>query len=339
MYDHYIAVDWAQRKMAIARMSGTLDKVHVVESPTDLKGLKEYLSRLRGKRILTLEETTGSQWLYTELKPWVDKVLICDPHRNRLLSEGAKTDKIDAQKLVKLLRADLLKEVYHSGEEFLYLRTLVSGYEDLVRAGVRLKNQRSALFRSQGQDHTHKLLEGSHQAQAFVVRKIEEQMEQYETQKEEYLKEFQRWVKMHRPIQHLKSLPGIGDIFAVEIAAMVVDPKRFPTSGHFLSYCGLILHEKQSGGQSYGKRSPRYCHLLKRVFTLASFVVLRPDCNNPMKDYYEHLIKEKQKAPSVARHAVARRIAVLCYGILKSHKPFDVTRRRKEQTESKPIVS
>ena len=35
-------------------------------------------------------ETTISQWLYTELRKYVDKIIICDPHRNKLLSEGPK---------------------------------------------------------------------------------------------------------------------------------------------------------------------------------------------------------------------------------------------------------
>ena len=47
----------------------------------------------------------------------------------------------------------MLKEIYHSGEEAIYLRKLVSGYEDIVKSGVRLKNQKSALFRSEGLDH------------------------------------------------------------------------------------------------------------------------------------------------------------------------------------------
>lgn len=69
-----------------------------------------------------MEETTTSQWLYTELRNHVDKLVACDTHRNKLLSEGAKTDKIDAEKLVQLLRANLLKEIYHSNDRFIELR-------------------------------------------------------------------------------------------------------------------------------------------------------------------------------------------------------------------------
>ena len=76
--------------------------------------------------------------------------MVCDPYRNHLLSDGPKNDRIDAEKLVKLLRAGLLKPVFHSGDALHSLRKIVSGYEDVVKAGVRQKNQRSALFRAVG---------------------------------------------------------------------------------------------------------------------------------------------------------------------------------------------
>ena len=98
MYEHYIAIDWAQENMAVARMTDKLDKIKTFEGPSDVKGLRGYLQSLRGTKIMTIEESTASQWLYTELRDEVDKLLICDPYRNRLLSEGAKNDRIDAEK-------------------------------------------------------------------------------------------------------------------------------------------------------------------------------------------------------------------------------------------------
>jgi len=105
------------------------------------------LKNLKGAKILAIEETNTSQWLYTELMGYVNKILICDPHRNSLLNEGPKTDKIDAIKLVQLLKAGLMKEVFHSTDKFIYLRRIVSSYEDLIKAGVRVQNQRYALLR------------------------------------------------------------------------------------------------------------------------------------------------------------------------------------------------
>lgn len=329
MYDHYIALDWAQSNMAVARMTAKSDQIKSMEGPSDLCSLKDYLKKLEGKKIFTIEETTGAQWLYSELKTFVTKLVICDPHRNRLLSEGPKTDKIDATKLVRLLRADMLKEVFHSGDEFIYLRSLTSGYEDLVKSGVRLKNQRAALFRGKGQNHKKDEFASDHVVEDFVLRRLEKQIESYEEQKEEYEKEFKRLSKKHSQIRLLKSVPGLGDIHAVQLVAAIVEPKRFESSGKFLSYCGLIKHEQTSGGRVYGKKSPRHCRSLKRIFKLASHTVIQEGCNNPLKDLYEYLINEKKKAPHVARNAVSRRIAVLVYGVFKEGKKFDPYRRRK----------
>lgn len=120
-YDHYIAVDWAQSNMAIARMTPKSNKIKTIDVPSDIGEFRAYLKDLKGEKVLTLEETTTSQWLYTELKDCVDEIFVCDPYRNKLLSEGAKTDKIDSEKLVQLLRSGLLKRVFHSNDKFIYL--------------------------------------------------------------------------------------------------------------------------------------------------------------------------------------------------------------------------
>ena len=150
IYDHYIAIDWAIANMAIARMTKKSNKITAIDVPSDIANLQAYLKNLKGTKILTIEETTTSQWLYTELKDYVNRIIICDPYRNKLLDDGPKTDKIDATKLVQLLKAGLIKEVYHSNDKFLYLRKLVSAYDDLVKASVRVQNQRYSFLRACG---------------------------------------------------------------------------------------------------------------------------------------------------------------------------------------------
>ena len=246
IYDHYIAIDWSNRNMAIARMTKKSNKITTIDAPSDIAELKVYLKELRGTRILTIEETTTTQWLYTELKEYVDDILICDPLRNRLLSEGPKTDKIDASKLVQLLKANLVKEVYHSTDKFLYLRRVVSGYEDLVKAGVRLKNQRYALLRAcgkKGNEAKDRKLES--QGDQFVLECLDRQIEVYTKEKKGYEAEFKRLVRKYPEIKRQKSLPGISDINAVKIISRIVSPYRFINNGHFLSYAGLIKLDRQ----------------------------------------------------------------------------------------------
>ena len=334
MYEHYIAIDWAQENMAVARMTDKLDKIKTFEGPSDVKGLRGYLQSLRGTKIMTIEESTASQWLYTELRDEVDKLLICDPYRNRLLSEGAKNDRIDAEKLVKLLRSGMMKEVFHSGDEFIHLRKITSGYEDLIRSGVQAKNQRSALFRAIGIHHKKDEFPEGYQADKFVLDNLDQRIENYENQKSKYEKEFQNLCKKHKSIRILKSIPGIGDIHAVQIAASVVDVKRFETQGRFLAYCGLITLERMSGGKSYGKKAPRCNRRLKQVFKMAAQSSIMASVSNPMRQYYDFFINERKKPEYTARHAVARRIAVLTYGILKSKKEFDIQQLMHKKTKS-----
>lgn len=321
IYDHYIAIDWSAINMAIARMTKKSNKITAIDVPSDIKELQFYLKNLKGTKILSIEETSTSQWLYTELKEYVDEVLICDPYRNSLLSEGPKTDKIDATKLVQLLKAGLMKEVFHSTDKFIYLRRLVSGYEDLIKAGVRTKNQRYSLLRVCGKSgHEGKGFKLDSREDQFVLEGLDRQIQNYTAEKKSYMKEFQRLAKKYPEIRHQKSIPGIGLINAVKIVARVVTPFRFADKGHYLSYAGLIKHEKISGGRSYGKKNPRFCRMMKNVYK--SGVIAAIGGNNFIGDYYEHLIKGKNYPEYNARNKACRRLATISFGVFKSGKKY-----------------
>jgi transposase len=326
IYDQYIAIDWSIENMAIARMTKKSNKITAIDVPSDIVDLQAYLKNLKGTKILAIEETTTSQWLYAELKDYVDTIFICDPNRNKLLNEGPKTDKIDAAKLVQLLKAGLMKEVYHSGDKFLYLRRVTSGYEDLVKAGVRLKNQRHALFRACGKvGNEKKDINLGSQGEQFVLECLDRQIEAYEREKQCYENEFERLARKNSAIKHQKSLPGIGTINAVKIVTRVVTPHRFSDKGHYLSYTGLIKLDKISGGRSYGKKNPRFSRQLKSVYK--SGILAAIGGNNPMNDYYEHLIQEKGYPEHNARHKACRRLAILSLGVFKSGRKYQPHRR------------
>ena len=327
IYNHYIAIDWSIENMAIARMTKKSNKIiSLIEAPSDISDMQVYLKKLKGSKILVIEETTTSQWLYTELKDYVDRMVICDPHRNKLLDDGPKTDKIDASKLVRLLKAGLIKEVYHSTEKFLYLRRFVSGYEDLVKAGVRVQNQRYSLLRAcgrRGPDWRGTRLDSS--GDQFVLDCLERQIEAYKQEKERYEKEFDRLAKDYPEIRHQKSLPGIGPIHAVKIVARVVTPYRFADKGHYLSYAGLIKLDRISGGRSYGRKKSRYSRQLKGVYKTSTWAAIGG--NNPINDYYEYLIRDRGYPEYNARHKACRQLAILSLGVFKSGKKYQPYRR------------
>src|SRR5207253_5597228 len=87
----------------------------VMESILETKAstILEFFAGLRGTLSVTFEEGTWAAWSYDLLKPHVAKVVVCNPRKNALLKDGNKSDRIDARKLVELLRLDNFKSVYH----------------------------------------------------------------------------------------------------------------------------------------------------------------------------------------------------------------------------------
>ena len=314
-YDHYLALDWSMENMAISRLTSKMNKPKVIDVPSDLDNLKDYIKTLKGKKILTIEETTTSQWLFVELTDHVEKILICNPHRNRLLSEGPKTDKIDAGKLCLLLRNGMMKEVYHTTDSLYELRILVSRYEDVIKSGVRLINQKSAIYRAENKSHKKDNIERQNKIKKFVLMGLEEEIESYETRKENFKKEFEKIKRKNKTLRNLCTIPGIGLVSSVVILSAVIEAERFKSPNHYFSYCGLVNHEKISGGKSYGRKKPRYSRRLKSVYRSAAVRSLQYD--NPIKEYYEYLIMKKNIDEKKARNSVARYIAKISLAIMR----------------------
>jgi len=321
MYDHYIGIDWAQQNMAIARMTKHSQRITSVDVKSDIRDLQVYLNNLKGKKIITFEESSPAQWLYTELKNYADEIVVCDPYRNKLLKEGAKNDIADAEKLVTLLKNNLLKPVYHCCDDFIHMRKLVSGYGDLIQAGVRIKNQRSAMFRSQGKIVDEEI-SGSYEQ--FVLTGLDARLASYEKEKSNYQKIFTKIVKSNSLVKNLSSIPGIGLVGSVSLASVVVDPTRFSKKSQFLVYSGLMKLDRISGGKVYGKTTPRYNRTVKKVFKTAAIVIIgTAKDDNLLKQYYDHLIGVKNYPVYQARHALAQRLAVLALGVMKSGKKYN----------------
>ncbi len=313
-YDHIIAIDYAERNTAIARLTKRSKMAKVIEGNYSPKDIQIYLKSLSGRKLLTIEETTTAQWLYCELRDYVDRIIICDPYRNRLLSHGPKNDKIDASKLALLARSDMLHEVYHTTDTLVHLRKLVSGYQDIVLSVVRFKNRKSAVYRNTGLSYRKD--EGIPEAHSsFVLERLDRLIVEIEKIKEEYVGKFNKLRRGDKRLRCLSEVPGIGIIGAVKILAIVINAHRFEKGGKYLSYCGLVKHRKDSGGKLYGYRKPRFNRQLKSVYKTAALTAIGG--NNDIRDYYQYLLK-KGLAEHNARHAMSRHIAKATYGMLKN---------------------
>lgn len=71
--------------------------------------------------------------MYDLLKPRVQELVVCNPHRNALLKEGSKSDKVDARKLAELLRGRMLRSVYHGENGLRTLKELGRSYQTISK--------------------------------------------------------------------------------------------------------------------------------------------------------------------------------------------------------------
>src|ERR1700686_408399 len=136
----YIGMDVHKEAIVIAVLdgSGKLVMESIVE--TKASSILQFIHGLRGELHVTLEEGTWATWLYDLLKPHVHEIVVCNPRRNALLKEGSKNDKVDARKLSELLRAGLLRAVYHGEKGLRSLQELARSYEVVSKDTMRVMN-------------------------------------------------------------------------------------------------------------------------------------------------------------------------------------------------------
>jgi len=332
-YNHYVAIDWSTTVMSVARMSSNSNYPQISKDlPATISSIKKYIKDLKGKIILTIEETTGAQWLYVELKDFVEKIIICDPYRNSLLREGPKNDPKDATELCRLLRAGMLKEVYHSNDENYRIRKLASSYNDLIKAGVRAKNQLSAIYRGFCLNYKKDTFNIEDSTAAFIIEEKRRYIKLYEEEKKEYIKLFRKLKKNNRTITHLTGISGIDVINAVKLFSVVIDANRFPDKYKYWSYSGLVKYKMESGGKVYGKRNPNYNRILKEVYKTATLAALRG--NNDIREYYEVLLKERFSEKE-AKNRITRYIAKSTLAMMKNDTKYKPYSWRAKKTKSK----
>ncbi len=336
----YIGMDAHSREcfFVVLGRSGRVLRRAVVN--TSEKELLYFVRSVKGRKKLSFEEGVISQWLYLLLKDEVDELLVCQPQERR----GAKTDKIDAGEIADLLRVGRLKPVFHSDDEFMELRALVSGYGDVTQELVRAKNRYRALFRQSAIIRPGTKLFKSTEAIAqlpteslrYVACPLLEQIWMLEEHKQGYEERFEENARRYKPIRLIMSIPGFGPVRANQVVGIMVTPYRFSDKYHFFSYAMLVRHKQISGGKVYGKKRAYGQMVLKNVFKSAVFSVLNSD--NAFRRKHEATLANGSDVRA-ARNAVARMLAATVLGVWKSGKKYndkqmEVTRRRNQSCHS-----
>lgn len=331
--------------IVVLNADGKVVSEAVIETKTET--VKDFIRGLRGELHVTFEEGTQAAWLYDVMRPLVSEVMVCNPRHNKLLASGNKNDKVDARKLAQLLKAGLLKAVYHGESRTRALKELVRSYECLVPDSTRVMNRLKALYRSRGIACSGHSVYREDQQEAWLAtlteRSVRRRAEMLYRQLR-VLTELRQQARQamieesrkHPARQLLEGVPRLGAVRVAQIIASVDTPHRFRTKRQFWAYCGLAVVQRTSAeyrvesgqvkksakAKATRGLNPHHNHRLKHVFKTAATSAC---ASEPFKQQYESLV-EKGIAPSLARLTVTRKLAAITLSVWKHGEPFAADR-------------
>src|SRR5215213_4055966 len=215
-------------------------------------------SLLRTDRVAL--EVTGSCWEVARiLEPHVDRVIVVSPDDTGITQARAKTDRLDARALARLLWSGELESVWMPDERCRVLRCRLARREQLVHSRSRAKNEIHAVLqrRLQGKPPCLDLfgVKGRRWLAGLELPLEERESLDAGIRHIEFLDAGDRrgraadrptaltWPEIRRPM----TVPGVNLICAATFIAAVGDPRRFLTSRKLVAYLGLDPRVRQSG--------------------------------------------------------------------------------------------
>jgi len=325
---HYIGLDAHSATCTFVVINEKGIETQKAQILTSVKKITDFLESIKGEKVLTFEESGISVWLHAILHNLVSKIIVCNPVYVAK-KQGAKNDYRDALHLAHELRKGHLISVFHDKDNiYIPLRTVTSAYLDINRDIVATKNRLKAIFRAQGKSQVgpsiyfepEKIQNLVGEENKFAADALMYQLQILDEIKEKYIFQFQENMKRHKILKLLDSVPQVDVIRANILAAYICDGRRFETKHKFWAYVGLVRHEQNSDGKSYGSKRIYGRSELKTVFMGCAEGILRGETS--LKKHYDQL-RSKGLDHRAAKKAVARRLAAIVLAIFKKEKPYD----------------
>jgi transposase len=287
-----------------------------------------------------MEEGNLSEWLYEELEPLVDNLVVVIADKN----QGSKSDLIDAWKLADELRRDAItRPVFKAPGQFRELREATRAHYVMQKDKVRSKGRIHALARGCGMRDLAKLLykpdtrldplmelPEHYRARCALYCEQLDGLTDCVRQAETQLFQAAERVPM---VKRIATAPGIGIIRASYIVSIVITPHRFRTSRQFWNYSGLAVVTRSSSDwvQQRGnwQRQPvtqtrglnRNRHpLLKNAFKGAAKQIAAMK-DHPLGVRYQKLLETTK--PNLAQLTIARSLAAAVLAMWKNNEDYD----------------
>jgi transposase len=259
-------------------------------------------------------------------------VIVVSPDDTGIRQARAKTDRLDARTLARLLAAGELDGVWMPGEACRVMRRRLARREQLVRSRSRAKNEVHAVLmrRLKGRPPVSDLF-GVKGRQ--WLRSLELPVEESETiasamRHVEFLDSEIAAVEAliaqdalrSSDARRLMTVPGVNVICAASFLAAIGDIRRFGTSRQLAAYLGLDPRVRQSGSEPArgGRISKRGSASARWALVEAAWSVVHQP--GPLRAFYQRI--RARRGHGIAIVATARKLAVLFWCLLKRGEDY-----------------
>jgi transposase len=300
---------------------------------TRVPALELFAQSLAPDDVVALEATTGTDRIVGVLQRHGIRVVVANTRKLKSITEAkAKTDRLDARTLAKLLMSGLLDPVWTPDERTRALRRLTNRRERIVRARTRAKNEAHGVL-------SRNLCERPPVTDAFgkagrewltglelpvderltldgCLRQVDFLDGEIAAIDREIAKQALAWPEVLR----LMTVPGVNVQTAATFMASVGDIRRFPSARKLVSYLGLDPRVRQSGNSParHGRISKAGAsearHMLGEV---AWKVTLTP---GPLRAFFQRV--RARRGAQIAATATARKLVVLFWCLLTREQDY-----------------
>jgi transposase len=309
--------------------------IHRARCATCIPALVAELDKVPRARSLVIEEGPLADWLWRNLRTYVDEMVVCNPRRNRLIAnDGDKDDPLDAEKLADLFRGGYVKAVHQSDSlPRAVLKQHVGLYYDRVRHRVSEGLRIGSLLRRHGLFVREKQFAEPEDRPALLERLPSSSILKGDMQllwkgydgavdQEEVLRRrLVELAKQEEVVRRLVELPGIAWVRGVTLFVWLDTPWRFRSKSALWKYLGIGLERRHSGTGPQRLQVPQaFNRLLKCTILGAAKSAIRQG-DNPFAEQHGRWI-EQGLAPNLARRNVARSLAATLWGLWKNGSAY-----------------
>jgi transposase len=333
----YVGIDWAYRRAAWCALGegGVIVGEGVVSADED--GLARLVLAHGGEVRACVEMMSGAVWVRDRLAAAGWRVQVAHAGRVRDVAPLAcKTDKVDARVLAELCRRDLVPALWIPSLEDRALRERLRRRMHLVRLRASAMNRIFGLLTQWGLRLSLERLRAPDAMELLAARGVEETwrrsiaealavIDLLDERIAPLRAELAPFAAADRRVLLLRTIPGIGELLGLTIAAEIGDVARFGSPRKLIGYAGMAPRINQSGERSRtGALSKAGSRTLRWAAVEAAHQSWRP--TNPWHQLYTQLAARHGKNP--AKSAVARKVLIATWHVLSRNEPFKPSRPR-----------